>query len=100
MTKNIRSKIIMSLRGNNDLVDTDDSDEGLQTNLHNPKRSWLWHGNNLSRTLTNRHERNTVTLMRIADKVINESKLEKQKMHISVPRREKYMTDKKVKLRR
>ena len=52
----------MSSRDNNDLVDTDDSDEGLQTTLRTPERAQLQHGNNLSRTLTNRHERNIVTL--------------------------------------
>ena len=69
----------MSLRGNNDLVDTDDSDEGLQTNIHTTERPQLKHGNNMSRTLTNRHKRNTVTLTRITNKGRSESKLEKLK---------------------
>ena len=69
----------MSLRGNNDFVNTDASDESLQTNFCAPERSWLQHGNNMSRTLTNRQEINTVTLSRITDKGRSESKLEKQK---------------------
>ena len=47
----------MSLRGNDGLVNTDNTDEILQTNLHTPERLRLQHGNNLPRTLTNRHEK-------------------------------------------
>ena len=86
----------MSSRGNDGLVNTDNTDEILQTNLHTPERLRLQHGNNLPRTLTNRHERNTVTLLRITDKGRSDTKLEKQKMRISVARREKHMTEKKI----
>ena len=47
----------MSSRGNDGLVDTDNTDEILQTNLHTPERLRLQHGNNLPRTLINRHEK-------------------------------------------
>ena len=47
----------MSSRGNDGLVNTDNTDEILQTNLHTPERLRLQHGNNLPRTLTNRHEK-------------------------------------------
>ena len=86
----------MSSRDNNGIVDTDDSDEGLQTALRTPERSQLQHGNNLSRKLTNRHERNTVTLLRIRDEGRSDTELEKQKMCISVARRERHMTEKKI----
>ena len=86
----------MSSRGNDGLVDTDDTDEILQDSLRTPERLRLQHGNNLPRTLTNIHERNTVTLLRITDKGRRESDLEKQKMHISVARREKHMTEKNI----
>ena len=69
----------MSSRDNNGLVDTDDSDEGLQTTLRTPERPQLQRGNNLSRTLTNRHERNTVTPLRIRDEGRSDTELEKQK---------------------
>ena len=90
----------MPLRGNNDLLDTDDSDEGLQTDLCTPERSRLQHGNYLSRTLTNRHERNTVTPLRMRDEGRSDAELEKQKMCISVARRERHMMEKKIQLRR
>ena len=90
----------MYSRGNNDLVDTDDSDEGLETNLHTPERSWLQYGNNMSRALTNRYDRNTVTLLKITDKGRSKSKLEKQNMSISLARQENYMAEKKIKLRK
>ena len=69
----------MSSRGNDDLVDTDDSDEGLQSNLRTPERLRLPNGNNLPRTLSNRHERNTTTPLRITDEGRSDTKLEKQK---------------------
>ena len=47
----------MASRGNDGFVDTDDKDEILQTNLCTPERLRLQHGNNLPRTLTNRHEK-------------------------------------------
>ena len=58
----------MSIRGNDGLVDTDDTDEILQTYLRTPERLRLQHRNNLPRTLTNRHKRNTVTPLMITDK--------------------------------
>ena len=57
----------MSSRDNNGLVDTDDSDEGLWTNVRIPERLWLQNGNIIPRTLSNRHETNTVTPSRITD---------------------------------
>ena len=47
----------MSSRGNDGLVNTDNTDEILQTNLHTPERLRLQHGSNLPRTLPNRHEK-------------------------------------------
>ena len=38
-------------------MNTDNTDEILQTNLHTPERLRLQHGNNLPRTLTNKHEK-------------------------------------------
>ena len=69
----------MSSRDSNGLVDTDDSDEILQTALRTPERAQLQHGLNRSRTLTNRHERNTVTPLRIRDEGRSDTELEKQK---------------------
>ena len=79
----------MSSRGNDGLVNTDNTDEILQTNLHTPERLRLQHGNNLPRTLTNRYAKKTVTPLRITDKGRSDTKLEK-KMHTSVARREKH----------
>ena len=72
----------MSSRDNDGLVDTDDSNEDLQTTLCTPERAQLQRGNNLSRTLTNRHERNTVTPLRISDEGRSDTELVKQKMRI------------------
>ena len=47
ITKNIGLNGIMSKRGNNALVDTDDSDDGSPTNLHTPKRSIIQNCNNM-----------------------------------------------------
>ena len=69
----------MSSIGNNDLVDTDDSDEVLQNTLRTPESSRFQHGKKLSRTLTNRHERSTVTPLRELDNERSDTKLEKQK---------------------
>ena len=69
----------MASKGNDDLVDTDDDDNGWQTGIRTPQRSQLQHGNHISRTLTNRHERNTITPLRITNYGRSESTLEKQK---------------------
>ena len=95
MTKKYKLNWILFLRGNNGLGDTDDSDGGLQTALRTLERSWLQHGNNLPRTLTNMHERNTVTPLRITDKGRSESYFEKKTL-ISVARRENHMAEKKI----
>ena len=86
----------MSIRGNDGLVDTDDTDEILQDKLRTPERLQLQHGNNLPITWTNWHERNTVTPLKLTEKGRSDTKLEKQKMRISVARREKHMTEKKI----
>ena len=52
-------------------MDTDNTDESLQIDLRTPERPWLRHGNNMSRSLTNRNKRNTTIIpLRITDKGI------------------------------
>ena len=86
----------MYSRDNDGLVNTDDTNESLQTDTRAPIRLRLQHRHNLSKSLKNSNGRNTITPLRITDKGRSEIKLEKQKKCISVARREKHMIKKKI----